>query len=119
MKSNANRPYRVYRVINDEVWGVEWTRIRYFDTKEEAVSFRDKPRQANAFNAKYVIVHVSKEEAFTEDMNNRLNKWKEYQKKLTEKARKMTDNNVSHHGGVRYNTRCSAHGFITGATRIA
>jgi hypothetical protein len=118
--NNKNKAYRVYSVIIDEVWGVEWKAIRYFDTKEEAISFKEKPRQnAPAFGAKYVVVHVSKVDAFNEKMNVKLQEWKAYQERLTKKARKMTATETPNRGGVRYNTRCSAHGFITGATRLA
>jgi hypothetical protein len=118
--NNKSKAYRVYRVIIDEVWGVEWKAIRYFNTKEEAISFKEKPRQkAPEFGAKYVIVHVSKAEAFNEQMSTKLKEWEAYQERLTKRARKMTATEIPTRGGVRYNTRCSAHGFITGATRLA
>lgn len=117
--NNKNKPFRVYRVIIDEVWGVEWRRARYFDTQAEAIAFKERPRQQNLGNAKYVIVHVSKEEAFAQKMNAKLEEWKNYQKKLAERERKLTRIDAPNCGSVRYNTRCSAHGFITGATRLA
>ena len=117
--NNKNKAYRVYSVIIDEVWGVEWKVIRYFNTKEEAISFKEKPRQnAPAFGAKYVIVHVSKVDAFNEQMNAKREEWKAYQERLTKKARKIAATDYNR-GTPRYNTRCCAHGFITGATRLA
>lgn len=118
--NNKSKAYKVYRVIIDEVWGVEWKVVRYFNTKEEAISFKEKPRQkAPEFGAKYVIIHVSKAEAFNEKMNAKLEEWKAYQERLTKKARKVAPTDTPNRGGIRYNTRCSAHGFITGATRLA
>ena len=119
MKNN-NKPYRVYRVLTDEAWGVEWRRHRYCDSKEEATAIAEL-RNANKKEkgVRYIVVHKSKEEAFAAMMEEKLANWKAYQKKLNEKARKLENGEITCRGGIRYNTRCSAHNFITGATRIA
>lgn len=117
--NNKNKAYRVYRVLVNDFYGVEWSRVRYLDTKEEAVEYIEYRKQHNPLNAKFFIVHKTKEEAFEQKMNEKFEEWLEgYNKKLN-KERKQISATDYNRGTPRYNTRCSAHGFITGATRLA
>ena len=116
---NTNKPYRVYRVVVNDFYGVEWSRVRYLDTKEEATEYIEYRKQHNPLNAKFILVHKSKEEAFEQKMKEKYEEWFADYTGRQNKERKQISATDYNRGTPRYNTRCCAHGFITGATKIA
>ncbi len=117
--NNKNKTYRVYRVMIDDAWGVEWRVNRYLDTREEALALIEQRMQNPKESVRYVLVHISREAEFQAKMEAKLNKWKAYQAELTKRANKMMYSECpTRRASSPYNTRMYAHGF-TGGSRIA
>ena len=117
--NNKNKTYRVYRVMIDDAWGVEWRVNRYLDTREEALALIEQRMQNPKESVRYVLVHKSREAEFQAKMQEKLNKWKAYQAELTKRASKLMYNADTKRGcSTPYSTRVYAHGF-TGGRRIA
>ena len=118
--NNKNKPFRVYRVLVNDFYGVEWSRVRYLDSKKDAMEYVEYRKQHNPLNAKFFIVHKSKEEAFEQKMQEKFEEWFADYTGRQNKERKQisaTDYNV---GTPRYACRMNSHGYsFAGATRIA
>lgn len=118
--NNANKPYRVYRVVVNDFYGVEWSRVRYLDTKEEATEYVEYRKQHNPVNAKFFIVHKSKEEAFEQKMNEKFEEWFADYTGRQNKERKQISATDYNRGTPRYACRMNSHGYgFAGATRLA
>ena len=119
-KTNVNKAYRVYRVLVNDCYGVEWSRVRYLDTKEEATEYVEYRKQHNPLNAKFFIVHKSKEEAFEQKMNEKFEEWLAgYNKKMSKESKQISATDYNR-GTPRYACRMTSHGYgFAGATRLA